>query len=255
MIRIACQTITWGPEKIREHTAEVLKEIKKAGFNGVEIGARHLDHSKPEYYSQLLGENGLDLVALHVGGDFLDHDSVNRQVENIGKTVEFAVKLGVGYIFLSGTYRKDKTGDDYKFEAQTYNRIGGVCKENGIKLCYHNHDWEIVNGLMGLKILLDNTGNDLVYFVPDVGWVTRGGADPVKLIEETYDRVEAVHFKDFTKDNDFTELGSGIVNFKGVYESVKSRKDLWIVSEQDTSSKTPLESASINCKYIESLVR
>ena len=255
MIRIACQTITWGPEKNRENTDQVLSEVRKAGFSGVEIGARHLDHSKSEYYKGLLEGNGLQLVALHVGGNFLDQASVAEQVQNIGKTIRFAESLGTGYIFISGSYIKGKTAEDYRREAQVYNKIGVLCKDSGLKLCYHNHDWEIWNGLEGMRLLLENTDQELVFLVPDVGWVTRGGADPVHFVEENYRRIEAVHFKEFTTDGGFTEIGKGIVNFRGVYDSIRDKGDIWVVTEQDQTTTTPLESAGMNYAYVKSLIK
>lgn len=250
MVKIGCQTITWGLDKNKNNTLDVIREVKQAGYEGIEIGARHLNPEMVDTYDMVLKEAGLKLVALHSGGDFLDSKSVSMQIKNIGNTIEMLKKLGGEYLFLSGTYKEDKTIDDYRSEARVYNEIGKKCADNGIKLCYHNHNWEFFNEMRGYKILLDETDEKTVSFVVDVGWVTRGGYDPVQLIKDIYERVKCVHFKEFTSEGEITELGNGIVNFKGVYEVIKHKKDIWIVAEQDVTKRTPLESAAINYNYI-----
>ena len=59
---------------------------------------------------------------------------------------------------------------------------------------------------MGFRTLMANTDPTYFRLVPDVGWVTRGGADPVKFLEEFKDRIEVLHFKEFTAENSFTCL-------------------------------------------------
>ncbi|MGE5557337.1 MAG: sugar phosphate isomerase/epimerase family protein [Bacillota bacterium] len=253
MIRIACQTITWGPEKNRRETAKVMGEVKAAGYAGIEIGARHLEPERTGDYGRMLQEKGLALVALHVGGNFLDRTSVGEQIANIDRIVGMASRLGAEFLFVSGAYKENKTKEDYRFEADTYNKIGMICQNRGLTLCYHNHDWEMAKDLAGWKALCAYTRKELVSFVPDVGWMTRAGYDPVPLIQALGDRMAAVHFKEFTADHRFTELGAGVVDFPRIYEVFKGREEFWVVTEQDTTEKTPLESARINREYLSKL--
>ncbi len=90
--------------------------------------------------------------------------------------------------------------------------------------------------------------------MPDVGWVTRGGANPVEFISEHLSRVKALHFKEFTAEWSFSEIGTGVVDFAGVYEFFsKHADDFWIVAEQDRTTRTPQESASANFKAIKKI--
>jgi sugar phosphate isomerase/epimerase len=253
MIRIACQTITWGPERNRQNTTDVFSEVARAGYSGVEIGARHLAVERAGEYEGALKWLGLQLVALHVGGDFLDRASVAAQVQSIGGSIRLARVLGAPYVVVSGTYRASKTIEDYRFEAGTYNTLGTQCCAEGLRLLYHNHDWEIANGMEGLHALLSYTDPDLVGFVPDVGWVARAGGDPVALIRRLGARVQALHFKEFTSEGEFTELGRGIVDFSGCFAAVRQRSDFWIVCEQDRTKKNPFESAEHNYRFVRTL--
>ena len=70
-VRLACQTITWGEEQ-RHHFPSVLSEVAAAGYEGVEIGFRHIRQTPPALLQDLLGENGLVLAASHLGGNLED---------------------------------------------------------------------------------------------------------------------------------------------------------------------------------------
>ena len=178
-------------------------------------------------------------------------------MQNIEASIKLAKQLGAKMLFISGNRKENKTADEVRTQAAAYNKFGKLCKDYGLELCYHNHNWEFANGGEEIKILINETDSSLVSFVVDVGWVTRGGADPVEFIKSIDSRVKAIHFKEFASatENEFTELGRGIVNFKEVYDYIKNKGDMWVVSEQDRTKTTALESAAINFNYISSLVK
>jgi len=258
MIKIACQGIVYGNMNLFDDVENILGSMAGIGYAGAELGARFLDTDEPEYYIELLEKNGLALPAIHVGGDFLDRDSVQWQLEEIGETIAFAQKLGCRYIYLSGAWREGKADGDYLHEAQLYSEIGRRCLEAGLTLCYHNHDWEFQNASRGMELLLDNIPAQYMKLVPDVGWIAVAGADPVEFLQRHAGRVEALHFKDFKNreiPRAFTELGTGIVDFKAVYGWIGPRQgDFWITAEQDETALTPEESARLNYEYISGLM-
>ena len=258
MVKIACQTIVYGNEHIKTDIENILQNVAENGYDGVEIGARHFDQDKPDYYISLLAKNHLELPAIHIAGDFLNMYSLAELMDGIKKTIPFAKKLGCSYLYLSGVYKKNKTDEDYLHEARTYEEIGRCCAEEGLTLCYHNHDWEITNNLHGLKLLLNHVNGQYMKLVPDVGWIAVAGADAVEFLKNHETGIEALHFKDF-KNYDtprrFTELGTGIVDFKAVYDYLKNKRDvLWITAEQDEATSTPQESVKANYAYIRGLI-
>jgi len=258
MIKIACQAIVYGNMNLFDDIENILGSMGGIGYDGAELGARFLDTDEPDYYIDLLEKSRLELPAIHVGGDFLDRDSVAYQLEEIGETIQFAKKLGCRYIYLSGAYREGKTDEDYLHEAQLYTEIGRRCAEAGLVLCYHNHDWEFADAGRGMELLLANVPAECMKLVPDVGWIAVAGMDPAAFVEQHQDRVEAIHFKDFAHDGTpraFTELGTGITDFKAVFACVKDRPgEFWITAEQDETDRTPAESAQMNYEYIRGLI-
>lgn len=254
MVKISCQTIVYGNHMIKDNMESILTNISTIGYDGVEVGARHFNMERPDDYIELLKKLNLELTAVHVGGNFLDRNSVAAQLQNIENIILFSKKLGTKYLYLSGTRKDGKTAEEYQREAKVYEEMGKRCLDAGIAFCYHNHDWEMINDMQGMKILLEETSPQLVKLVPDVGWLAIAGVNPVKFLEEHLERVEAVHFKDFKGPGSFTELGTGIVDFKSVYQYlIANKKDFWITAEQDVSAIGPDESSKINYEYIASL--
>lgn len=257
MTKIACQTIVFG-NTIKENITGIAETVKKTGYDGIEIGARHLDMDKPDFYRDLFTALDLKLIAVHVGGNFLDKDSVKQQLDNVKKIVGFSRKLGCPYLYLSGLKKEGKTRDEYAVEAESYAEIGRICAAEGIVLCYHNHNWEFKkDGSEGMKTLLDKVPAELMKMVPDIGWLEIAGVKPVQFLKDNINRVQALHFKDFKSGavpREFTELGTGIVPFNDVYAYITGLgRDWWITAEQDQSALAPEQAVRINFEYIDGL--
>lgn len=249
MQRIACQTITFGRIDTPEQFWDMMAQCKKAGYDGVETGTNFLKPSDKARFDDM----GLAFASSHTGGNYQDRASCEDMPDRVAEAGETVKAMGSDLMFISGGYWLDKSADDYKWEAALYNRIGEKLKGIGVKLLYHNHHWEFMNSKMGLDILYKETDPSLVRLGPDVGWVQRGGDMPGPFVKAHLDRIEAVHFKEFTADERFTELGKGIVDFHGVWEVIKD-KNWWIVAEQDTTTMTPFESVKENADYLLKLV-
>jgi sugar phosphate isomerase/epimerase len=263
MVKIACQTIVFGNPKIKDNLGAIDETVKKSGYDGIEIGVRHFYQDRLEYYKELFANLGLNLMALHVGGDFLNKDSVKDQLENMKNTIVFGKKLGCTYIFLSGKFKEGKTADEFATEAESYAEIGKTCNGEGLKFCYHNHDWEFYKPVEGMKILLDKVPPGLMSLVPDVGWLEQAGVNALQFLKDNISRVEALHFKEYKRVGvtpreaiikEVAELGKGIVPFREIYDYVTGLgRDWWIVAEQDETQLDPNEAARINCEYIKGL--
>jgi len=258
MIKIACQAIVYGNTNLVDDLENILQSMGDIGYHGAELGARFLDADEPEYYIEQLKKNNLELPAIHVGGDFLDRESVANQLEEINATISFAKKLGCRFLYLSGAYREGKTDEDYLHEAALYTEIGKRCAEVGLTLCYHNHDWEFQNNARGISLLLEHVPEKYMKLVPDIGWIAVTGEDPAAFVRAQGDRIAALHFKDFVHDGHpraFTELGTGITDFRAVFGCVKDRPgEFWITAEQDETSRKPAESAAMNLAFIRTLL-
>lgn len=248
MAKIACAMITWGDQNGPEDMRRTLSEMRDCGYDGAEIGLSDLDKIDGK---AMLEEIGIRLVSAHTGFDLRSTDEAT-EIAKMKVAVTKAAALDAEFIFISNSYYAGKGADDYRAEAKVYNELGKVVKDAGLTFCFHNHHWEFKRNRLGLNILIGETSPDSVALAPDLGWVMRGDVEPVDFLREYGERVKALHFKDFTFDEQFTELGTGVVDFKSAYEFIKHR-GLWIVAEQDTCKGAPIDSARQNAAYLRSL--
>jgi sugar phosphate isomerase/epimerase len=256
-MKVGVQTRPWGPEMNREHLSEVLAEIASAGYDGFEIGAQHLDISQPEPFRQLVAGHGLEVVGIHVGGEIYDPQAVQEALDNLERIVAFAAQVGASFVPFSGRLKPDKTEEEYRYQAESLNRIGQLCRRSGLTLCYHNHFWEIENEYAELRYLCQHTDPDFVSLCLDVGWVERAGGSAVEAARTFLDRVAYFHLKD-TKENEWMEVGYGTVDFPTLFQVIRGDQDWpgsrgaggWLVVEQDETRRPPAESARMSREYL-----
>ncbi len=250
MTKLGIQTIIFG-KRTGEDLPGVLKDIKSAGYDGVEFG--YSATRTPEETLAIFGDAGLIVSGYHTGyGTFKDLGETTKQGEHL---------LGVGakYFMCSGNENwKEANADDYRKTADVLNAAGESLAAMGVTLCYHNHNWEffpLVEGGNGMDILLAQLDPASVKFCPDIYWLACGGKDPAAWLRENADRCAYFHFKDGTFDVatqqplTFKELGRGNVDLKSAAAVVHELAPEWAITEQDNTDGDPAESARISADY------
>src|SRR6202000_717736 len=92
--------------------------------------------------------------------------------------------------------------DDYKKLAERFNIAATEAKKSGLRLAYHNHNFEFKDwggGKTGFDIFLKETDPALVFFELDMYWVSRAGLSPIQLINDHPGRFKMWHTKDMSK--------------------------------------------------------
>ena len=166
-----------------------------------------------------------------------------------------AKTVGQKYVtipYLEDTYRK--SADQYKALAEKLNEAAKITKDAGLKLAYHNHDFEFkdLGGQSGFDILLKETDPKLVDFELDLFWAVKAGHNPVDLFKASPGRYAMWHVKDMdnSEKKTFTEVGNGTIDFKTIFanEKVSGMKHYFV--EQDVCPGPPVESISKSIDYI-----
>jgi sugar phosphate isomerase/epimerase len=248
-MKVGVQTRPWGPDANRNHLSTVLAEARSAGFDGIEIGAQHLDISKPAEFRQLLADHELGVAAIHVGGEIYDPKSVDEAMKNLEKSIHFAATVGAPCLAFSGKISPHKSDEEYQNESDSLNRIGAMCRENGLVLAYHNHFWEIEDDYRQMRYLLGHTDPSFVSLCLDLGWVKRGGGNPAAAVREFLPRIAYLHVKDTTADQ-WKELGGGDVDLPAIKDAIKGHHFDWCVNEQDETQGPAVESVTISRRYL-----
>ncbi len=247
------QLIVFG-ERNSSDLPGVLKEIAAAGFPAIEAGNLYASHGA-DAVNKLLSENNLQISGAHFGyGDYAD-------LEKLTANIAYGKTAGVTNFMCSGV-ADGKTLEGYRESAKVFNEAGKRLSDAGIQFNYHNHDWEFkdLEGGRGMDVLASETDPAFVKFNIDVFWLYYAGVNPAKYILAHADRMGYFHFKDGIRrvnlagENrpDFKELGRGEVDLQAAYAAAKQTGARWIVSEQDRTELTPMESAAISRSYLKS---
>jgi sugar phosphate isomerase/epimerase len=239
-----------------------LAQVAQIGYNSVEnatyTGSEKFYGMDPATYKKALTDNGLVSLSGHYRlGEDMDHGApVNGTIlHDWQKAVDDASAVGLKYMvcaYLSDHERG--TLDHYKKLADIFNKAGETSKKAGIQFCYHNHNFEFVaqDAVFPYDILLDNSDQDLVKMEVDLYWVKKAGQDPLALFQKHPGRFPLWHIKDMSKDADqtFAEVGSGIIDFKTIFQHKDQAGMKYFFVEQDKCPGSPFDSISQSIKYI-----
>jgi sugar phosphate isomerase/epimerase len=121
--------------------------------------------------------------------------------------------------------------DDWKRNADTFNKVGALCKAAGMTFAFHNHSLEFktIDGVPVFDTLLAYTDPSLVSMEMDIGWVRASGADPVAYLTKYPRRFTALHIKDLTSEGipntnnkmNSATIGTGLVDWKATLAAAR----------------------------------
>ncbi|QSW90043.1 sugar phosphate isomerase/epimerase [Flavobacterium endoglycinae] len=244
-------------EELPKDVKVVLEKVAKAGFTTVETYGYSIKDQfwglTPKELKKILDDNGLKAVSGHYNlGSYLYDGNTTELIA----AIEAAKVLKSEFLtvpWVDEPFRKNI--DDYKKIAFRINEAAKLCKEAGLKLAYHNHDFEFQkhDGVTGYEILLKETDKDLVYFELDLYWVIYSGNDPLRLFAENPGRFKMWHVKDADKTNQKlnTEVGSGTIDFKPFFKEAKQSGMVHFFVEQENNyASNSIESIKTSCDFI-----
>ena len=98
---------------------------------------------------------------------------------------------------------KFSTYDDLMHQCEEMNRLGKICREEGMTYIYHNHDHEYrtFGGKAILDLIAENTDPDYLSFELDTFWTMRAAVNPVEQMKKMGSRIKLIHQKDFAWDS------------------------------------------------------
>lgn len=251
-----------------------LKAVKEIGYDYVEF-AGYFDHTAEEVRS-LLDKHGLECISVHQSpGIFLEEGQ---------KAIDFLKVIGAKYCAIPWYDKgKLKGSDVWEETVKNFTAVGKALKENGIKLLYHNHDFEF--NKYDDKFLLDwiyeSIDAEILGTQIDTCWVHYAGYDPAEYLLKYSGRASVIHLKDFVckklgggpvyaligkngkeekkatrEENgfEFTPVGYGIQDFPKILEAAEKAGTEYVIVEQDQSiGRAPLEAAKMSREYLKTL--
>lgn len=234
--------------QLKEDFEGTMKYIAKVGYKHIEgyglgTDGMFLRKITPAHYAKVIADLGMEFKATHCS---------YALTGEADKMIEAAAETGMEYMIIPGIPGKlRETVDQWKGIAENFNKIGEKCKAAGLKFGYHNHafEFEKIDGVIPQELLLENTDKGLVHFEADLFWVTKGGYDPIKLIENYPGRITIFHVKDATKELEGTTVGKGIIDFKSIFKAGK--KDvLEYYFVEDERTDAPFDNIKADYEFI-----
>ncbi len=249
-----------------------LAKVAAMGYEYVEFAGYYGRSS--EEIKALLDQYGLKCISVHQGVEFFDNDPQ--------ASVDYLKGFGVKYVVVPWCDKSKLASDEAWAEtSKKFNAVSALLRANGMKLLYHNHDFEYEK-LPDGRYIHDRIMTEVDGIEPelDTCWVHYAGIDPVTMIEKYAGKVEVIHFKDFACknlgagpvyaliDNDgkaqetskedkgfeFRPIGMGIQNIPAMIAACEKAGTEYIIVEQDESDDRPaLEAIELSRKYLSSL--
>ncbi|MDB2483319.1 sugar phosphate isomerase/epimerase [Gammaproteobacteria bacterium] len=198
---------------LRKELAEdfdgTLARVAELGFKEMEF-AGYYGRSAAQIKTAL-ETNGLVSPAAHIQWAAIR--------DNLQAEIDRAVGIGQRYIVIPYLQENERTLDHYKRLIDTLNSAGEACRDAGLKIAYHNHDFEFdtVDGVVPYDLLLKETDPDLVDMELDLFWIAYAGADPLAYIKDHSGRFSMLHVKDLSADRKMTAVGEGAIDFEAIF--------------------------------------
>jgi sugar phosphate isomerase/epimerase len=245
---------------LRDYLAQdpksVLAKVAKAGYQEVETYGyspeKHFWGMKPVEFKAVLAAYGLTTPSGHYDlGAYLRE---GNEVQ-LDTTIAAAKACGQQYVIIPYLDEKLRaTPADFKALAAKFNKAGERCKSAGLRLGYHNHDFEFksVEGTMLYDVLLKETDPALVDFEMDIYWVVRAGQDPIKLMQVHPRRFPLWHIKDMDKAKpDLNiEIGSGSIDYRKIMAYASTAGLKHTVMEQENFALDAYQSITQSAVYM-----
>jgi sugar phosphate isomerase/epimerase len=222
----------------------VLERVARIGFAGVEPAG--LYGMTPGVFKSLVADLGMTVSSTHVQGR-IDGDDLDRIADEAAAT-------GAPYMvvpFLPPDKFQD--AEAVRRLAQRLGRAADAAEARGMKLAYHNHNFEFVDagGRTGFDVFVEAVDPRVVFEV-DIYWAQTGGVDPAALVGGLGTRAPLLHVKDgpCTQDDDMLAVGDGEVDIPGVLSANDAVE--WHIVELDRYAGDMWEAVEKSYAYLTS---
>ncbi|MDE7046647.1 MAG: sugar phosphate isomerase/epimerase [Lachnospiraceae bacterium] len=227
---------------------KTMQQLADMGYDGVELAGLYGKSAKE--IRDCLDRVGLQAISAHV--------PIAEFEQELDKTVETYREIGCKYVAIPYLDKERWYGGSrYQETLDNIVKISQKCREAGMELVYHNHNFEFektADGGYQLDALYETISADDLKTELDLCWVKVGGADPVTYLNKYKGRCPLVHVKDFIrKDGEvvLVAVGDGEVGADAVVPAAVESGAKWLVIEQDTHTfGTPMENMEKSLKCI-----
>jgi sugar phosphate isomerase/epimerase len=242
---------------LRQLAALGYQEVEAAGFFG----------RSPGDVKKAMNDAGLRCVSAHY--------PLKDLLPKVEETIQYGKDLGLQYVVCASPWLKDPskvkdagsraarermTLDDWRWNAEQFNRIGELVSAAGMRFAYHNHtpEFRSENGVVFYDELLKMTDPAKVTMELDCGWAVVAGKNPAEYLTRYPTRFAMLHVKDFKMTAEVTpaapppstELGRGTIDYRPIFEAAKKAGIKHAFVEQEQFDMAPMEGLRLDAEYM-----
>ena len=239
--RVALQLYTLRDEP-DDRLSDVLARLSALGFEGVE-SAGYLGLG-PAEFCRRCDQHGLAVPAAHLQSSIEDRETSELEgLAEAGVTTCVIPMLGAG-VFADRS-RILRAVDHI-------HRCAERAQSLGIRLGYHNHEWEFeqrIDGVPAHHVLFEAL-DPAIFAEIDVYWAQVGGVDPAEEIARLGRRATLLHLKDGPASDSeapMTALGQGRVDLPRVLRCSQAE---WHILEIDRCEGDVWDAIEASAAYL-----
>lgn len=174
------------------------------------------------------------------------------------RAVEDAAKAGQKYMIIAWLHPDErKTLDDYKRVGAIMNKANEVCKQAGITLGYHNHEFEFstLEDQVPYDVLVKELDPSVILEL-DMYWTSFAEVSALELFKKYSGRIHLWHVKDMDKNDRKlqTDVGSGSIDYKPVFAAAQQSGMKHFFLEQEYFTKPEIEAITIGYNNIKGII-
>jgi inosose dehydratase len=262
-IHVGHTGITWRNSDV----AQAIQDVSSLGFYGFETFGDVLTKWQDQGgLEAVLEKNHLPLIS---GYCTVNLTESSRKADEMAKATKWCelIKKCNGRIFVVGPNPVKR--DSYEFAANkaniisTLNDLALLVEQQGLTPVLHQHTGTCIESRDETYAVLDAVNTRHLKFGPDVGQLTKGGQDAVKVVKDYLPIVQHMHLKDYNGKNPhllgYCPLGQGNVNVPVILDMMEGRKISGMVMVEldndfkDPSPTPPLALATESRDYLRSI--
>lgn len=264
--KIGATFILWGYGA--DDLEPSLSDMAKLGYHSFETFGQVIQEweDKRGGFGKVVEKYGIPIISAFCSTNVLDpskREGERKKLErwaqllkqNGGKVIEYCP---------SGIKREGYNYLDHKKNLlDSMNEYAKVVTDQGLVCALHPHTGTPIETRDEVYFIMENLDTKYMKFGPDIGQLAKGGADPIKIVQDFLPLVEHVHLKDFAGGNEngylgYAPLGEGKVDLKKILNILEDRRKKMagmIMFELDSDKKhqmpmTEFESAKVSRDYL-----
>lgn len=207
-----------GPIGIQLHTvrASVQQDLPRALGDVAAIGYREVEFAGYYGYPPRQVRNALASAGLAAPSAWVD---VDQLVEDWFPTLEAAVEIGHRWLVVAWLPEEMRSSlEAWRLTAELFNRAADEASIAGVRLAYHNRDFDFMTleERRPIEVLLEETDPAFFDLALDVFWMMQAGADPLDFLDRWPGRTPILHLNDRAPNGRMAAVGAGTFDWPGI---------------------------------------